>query len=94
MYRIMNESFRTFVQDSEHGAEIAQWQKSEQQSTWHAFRFVAIAAAIGTGVWMLYTQAAFSQAVVGYIAAIATLLTAVASLFGRSGIHAAGAKSE
>jgi hypothetical protein len=94
MYRIMNESFRRFVQDSEHGAEIAQWQKREQQSTWHAFRFVAIAAAIGTGVWMLYTQAAFSQAVVGYIAAIATLLTAVASLFGRSGAHAAGAKSE
>jgi hypothetical protein len=94
MYRIMNESFRRFVQGSKNGAEIDQWQKGEQQSTWRAFRFVAIAAGVGIGVWMLYTQAAFSQTIVGFIAAIATLLTAVAGLFGRSGGSAAGAKPE
>jgi hypothetical protein len=94
MYRIMNESFRRFVQGSEHADEIAQWERRDQQSTWRAFRFVAIAVAVGMGVWLLYTQAAFSQIVVGYIAAIATLLTAVAGLFGRSGRNPAVAKPE
>ncbi len=84
MYRIMNESFRRFVLSSEHAEEIAQWEKAEQTSTWRAFRFVGIAVAIGVGVWLLYTQAAFSQIVVAYIAAITTLLTAIAGLFGKS----------
>jgi hypothetical protein len=43
-----------------------------------------IAVAIGVGVWLLYMQAAFSQIVVAYIAAITTLLTAIAGLFGKS----------
>jgi len=94
MYRIMNESFRRFVLASEHGAEIDEWQKREQHSTWRAFRFIAIATVIGIGVWLLYTQAAFSQTVVGYLGAIATLLTAVAGLLGKSGGSAAGAKPE
>jgi hypothetical protein len=85
MYRIMNESFRRFIESAEHADEIAQWAKNERQSTWHAFRLVAIAVAIGTAVWVVYTQAALSQAVAGYVAGIATLLTAVTSLFGRSG---------
>jgi hypothetical protein len=93
MYRIMNESFRRFVL-SEHGAEIEQWQKREQLSTWRAFRLVAIAAAVGIGVWLLYTQAAFSQAVVGYIGAIATLLTAVAGLLGKPSVSSARTKPE
>jgi hypothetical protein len=84
MYRIMNESFRRFVLSNEHADEIAQWEKAEQTSTWRAFRFVGIAVAIGVGVWLLYTQAAFSQIVVAYIAAITTLLTAIAGLFGKS----------
>jgi hypothetical protein len=85
MYQIINESFRRFVLSPEHKEDIAQWEKLEQQSTWHAMRFVAIAIGIGFAAWLLYTQAAFSQTVVGYIAAIATLLTAAGSLFGRSG---------
>jgi hypothetical protein len=94
MYRIMNESFRRFVLAGEHGAEIEQWQKREQLSTWRAFRFVAIATAVGIGVWLLYTQAAFSQAVVGYIGAIATLLTAVAGLLGKPSVSSARTKPE
>jgi hypothetical protein len=85
MFQIINESFRRFVLSPEHAEEIAQWEKLEQQSTWHAMRFVVIAVGIGFAAWLLYTQAAFSQTVVGYIAAIATLLTAAGSLFGRSG---------
>jgi len=94
MYRIMNESFRVFVQNTDHGEEMAQWEKRERQSTWRAFRFVAIAVAVGTVVWLLYTQAEFSQIVIGYIAAIATLLTAVAGLLGRSGSNAPAAQLE
>jgi hypothetical protein len=83
MYRILNESFRKFVESTEHADEIAEWEKHEQQSTWRAFRLVLTAVAIGAAVWLLYAQAALFQIGSGYIAAIATLLTAVASLFSR-----------
>jgi len=85
MYRIMNESFRLFIKSTEHAEEIAEWERREQQSTWHAFRYVVIAAAFGGVAWLLYSQAALTQVVAGSVAAIVTLLTAVASLFGRSG---------
>ena len=84
MYKIINESFRRFVLSPEHADDIAQWVKLEQQSTWHALKFIVIAVGIGFAAWLLYSQAALSQQVVGYIAAIATLLTAAGSLFGRS----------
>jgi hypothetical protein len=93
MYKIINESFRRFVLSPEHADDIAQWVKLEQQSTWHALKFVVIAIGIGFAAWLLYTQAALSQQVVGYIAAIATLLTAAGSLFGRSG-KSTSAKAE
>jgi hypothetical protein len=85
MYRIMNETFLQFVRSAEHADEIAQWEKHEEQSTWRALRLVLIALAIGTGVWLLHSQAALSQTVAAYIAGIATLLTAITGLFGRSG---------
>jgi hypothetical protein len=85
MYRIMNESFPLFIQSTEHADEIAEWERREQQSTWHAFRYVVIAAAVGGVVWLLHSQAALTQVVAGSIAAVVTLLTAVTSLFGRSG---------
>jgi hypothetical protein len=93
MYKIINESFRRFVLSPEHADDIAQWVKLEQQSTWHALKFIVIAIGIGFAAWLLYTQAALSQQVVGYIAAIATLLTAAGSLFGRSG-KSVSAKAE
>jgi len=93
MYKIINESFRRFVLSPEHADDIAQWVKLEQQSTWHALKFIVIAIGIGFAAWLLYTQAALSQQVVGYIAAIATLLTAAGSLFGRS-IKSAQPKTE
>lgn len=78
MYRIMNDSFRSFIRSSEHEKEIAQWQKQEQQSTWQILRFVIIAATIGTCMWLLYAQAQLFQIGTGYITAIATLFTAIA----------------
>jgi hypothetical protein len=86
MYRLMNESFREFVQGTEHADEIEQWEKHEKQSTWRAFRLVLIAFAVGATGWLLHSQAALSQIVVAYIAGIGTLLTAIAGLLGRSGV--------
>jgi hypothetical protein len=83
MYRIMNESFRRFIESTEHENEIMKWQREERASTWHAFRAVLVVAALGVAVWMLYTQAALSQTVIGIIAGSATLLTAVGGLLGR-----------
>src|SRR5258708_39912755 len=85
MYRIMNETFLQFVKSTEHADEIAEWEKHEERSTWRALRLVLIALAIGTGVWLLHSQAALSQTVAAYIAGIATLLTASPGLFRRSG---------
>jgi hypothetical protein len=93
MYQIMNESFRRFIQSTEHTEEIAEWERREQQSTWHAFRYVVIGGVIGLGVWLLYTQATLTQVMAGSITAIVTLLTAVSSLFGRSGPQPAAASN-
>ncbi len=84
MYRIINESFRSFIRCSEHESEIAKWQSTEQRSTWQALRFVVIAALIGIGMWLLYAQAQLFQIGTGYITAIATLLTAIAGFATRT----------
>ena len=94
MYRIMNESFRLFIQSTEHADEIAEWERREQQSTWHAFRYVVIGAAVGGVLWLLHSHAELTQVVAGSIAAIVTLLTAVSTLFGRSGRQASPAPKD
>ena len=88
MYKIKDkdEKFHRFVLSPEHSEEMVRWDRVQQQSTWHAMKFVVITIGIGLAVWLLYSQAAFSQTMVGYIAAIATLLTAAGNLFGRSGV--------
>jgi hypothetical protein len=98
MYRVINDSFCRFVLSAEHSGEILDWEQHEQESTWHAFRFVLIAVLIGGGVWLLYTQAQLLQIGTGTITAIATLLTAIAGLstrFKRPSLEAqAGASSQ
>jgi hypothetical protein len=84
MYRVMNESFRRFVESPEHAEEIAHWERNEQQSTWRALRLFLTVIAIGAGMWLLYAQAELFQVGVGYVVAIGTLLTAVTGLLGRS----------
>jgi hypothetical protein len=83
MYRILNESFRSFIRSSEHQKEILEWQKTEQESTWKILRFVLVAAVIGVGLWLLYAQAQLFQIGAGYITALATLLTAIAGFTAR-----------
>ena len=98
MYRVINDSFCRFVLSAEHSGEILDWEQHEQESTWHAFRFVLIAVLIGGGVWLLYSQAQLLQIGTGTITAIATLLTAIAGLstrFKRPSLEAkAGASSQ
>ncbi len=84
MYRIINDSFRSFIRSSEHQSEIVEWQRTEQRSTWQALRFVVIATLIGIGAWLLYAQAQLFQIGAGYITAIATLLTAIAGFAART----------
>jgi hypothetical protein len=84
MYRIINDSFRSFIRSSEHESEIVEWQRTEQRSTWQALRFVVIATLIGIGAWLLYAQAQLFQIGAGYITAIATLLTAIAGFAART----------
>jgi hypothetical protein len=84
-YRIMNESFRCFVACTEHADEIAEWEKQEKQSTWRVVRLVMIGLALAAGIWLLHSQAALSQQLAAYIAGVATLVTAVSTLFSRSG---------
>ena len=84
MYRVMNESFRRFVEFPEHADEIAHWEKNEKQSTWRALRLFLVVVAVAAGMWLLYAQAELFQVGVGYVVAIGTLLTAVTGLLGRS----------
>jgi hypothetical protein len=94
MYRIINDSFRSFIRCSEHESEIVEWQRTEQRSTWQALRFVVFAALIGIGVWLLYAQAQLFQTGAGYITAIATLLTAIAGFAARTKRPTSSATSE
>jgi hypothetical protein len=94
MYRIVNESFRLFIRSNEHADEITEWRRRDQQSTWHAFRFVILGLAVAAGGWLLYTQAAFSQTVANYIAGITAFLTATAGLFARFGRQGASTPKE
>jgi hypothetical protein len=85
MYRIMNESFRSFIASTEHADEIGEWEKQQKQSTWRVFRLVTIALGLALGIWFFHSQAALSKELAGYVAAVATLLTTVSALFGHSG---------
>jgi hypothetical protein len=88
IYRIMNVSFRKFVSSPEHASEIEQWEKQRKQSTWRVLRLFLVGVAAIAGIWLLHSQAALSHELAAYIAAVATLLTAISALFGRSGKQA------
>jgi hypothetical protein len=75
MYRVMNHSFGRFVKSTEHMGEIRDFETEAGQSAWQASKAVLIAGAIGTLVWLLYTQADLFRIGVGYVAGIGALLT-------------------
>ncbi|MBV9180287.1 MAG: hypothetical protein JO356_03170, partial [Acidobacteria bacterium] len=85
MYRVINESFRRFIICAEHSDEIAAWKRQEKQSAWHVLRLVMTGLAVMAGIWILHSQAALSHELAAGITGIATLLTAISGLFGRSG---------
>ena len=80
----MNQSFSEFVKSADHADEIAEWEKSELQSTWRALRFFLVVLGVGVAIWLLYAQAQLFQMGTAYLAALGTLLTAAAGLLGRS----------
>jgi hypothetical protein len=84
MFRIMNMSFRRFVGSPEHVSEIEQWQSQQKRSTWRAVRLMLVGLFLILVVWLLHSQAALSQELTAYVAGIATLVTAVSTLFTRS----------
>jgi hypothetical protein len=84
MFRIMNMSFRRFVGSPEHMSEIEQMEKQQQRSTWRAVRLMLVGMFLLLVVWLLHSQAALSQEVTAYVAGIATLVTAVSTLFTKS----------
>jgi hypothetical protein len=81
MYRVMNQSFCSFVKSTEHIGEIAELEKEAGQSIWQALKLVLIAGAVGTCVWLLYAQADLFRIGLGYIAGIGALLTAAVNFF-------------
>ncbi len=84
MFRIMNMSFRRFVSSPEHISEIEQWEKQQKRSTWRAVRLMLVGLFLLLVVWLLHSEAALSQEVTAYVAGIATLVTAVSTLFTKS----------
>jgi hypothetical protein len=94
MFRIMNMSFRRFVSSSEHVSEIEAWEKQQKRSTWRALRLMLVGLFLLLMVWLLRSQAALSQEITAYVAGIATLVTAVSTLFTKSEKVVAGDSSQ
>ncbi|HZT32405.1 MAG TPA: hypothetical protein VFA33_21125 [Bryobacteraceae bacterium] len=78
--RIMNESFRRFVQAAQCPHEVARWEEEEAHSTWSAVKLALGTALVAFAAWLLYTQRDVFQVGVGYIAALGAATTAVTSL--------------
>jgi hypothetical protein len=78
--RIMNESFRRFVDNAQLPCEVAKWEEEVQNSTWSALKLGFTTAALAAGAWLLYTQQDLFQVGLGYIAAMGTASGAVVSL--------------
>ena len=78
--RIMNESFRRFVDNAQLPSEVAKWEEEVQNSTWSALKLGFTTAALAAGAWLLYTQQDLFQVGLGYIAAMGTASGAVVGL--------------
>jgi hypothetical protein len=70
-FRIMNDSFRQFILNSQYPQEIAEWEQEEQQSLWKALKLSLITGGVLTGLWLLYAQQEIFNLSVGYISAFA-----------------------
>jgi hypothetical protein len=68
--RIMNESFRRFIRNSQYHEEIVSWEREGEQSVWRYLKLSLGILAVAAAAWLLYSQQQFFNAMLGYIGAI------------------------
>jgi hypothetical protein len=68
--RIMNESFRRFIRNSQYHEEIVTWEREGDQSVWRYLKLSLGILAVAAATWLLYSQQQFFNAVLGYVGAI------------------------
>jgi len=68
--RIMNESFRQFIRNSQYHEEIVTWEQQGEQSVWRSLKMSLGILAVAAAAWLLYSQQQFFNTVVAYVGAI------------------------
>ena len=68
--RIMNESFRRFIRNSQYHEEIVTWEQQGEQSLWRSLKMSLGILAVALAAWLLYSQQQFFNTVVAYVGAI------------------------
>jgi hypothetical protein len=80
--RIMNESFRRFIRNSQQRDEIEAWEKEGEQSVWRFLKLSLGILAVALGAWLLYSQQQFFNTVVAYVGALGAAAGVVFKLLG------------
>ena len=80
--RIMNESFRRFIRNSQQRDEIEAWEKEGEQSVWRFLKLSLGILALALGAWLLYSQQQFFNTVVAYVGALGAAAGMVFKLLG------------
>ncbi len=68
--RIMNESFRQFIRNSQQRDEVAAWEQEGEQSVWRTLKLSLAILAAALGVWLLYSQQEFFSTAIGYVSTL------------------------
>jgi hypothetical protein len=68
--RLMNDSFRRFIHNSQQDDEVAIWKQEGDQSVWRSLKLVLILVGGLMILWLVYAQQQFFNAAIGYISAI------------------------
>ncbi len=71
-YRIMNESFCSFVRNARRPEELARWEQEQSQSAWSAVKMGLGTALFLFGAWLVYAQQDTLQLAIGFLAALGT----------------------
>jgi hypothetical protein len=92
--RIMSESFRQFIRDSQQREEIAAWQQEGEQSPWRFLKLSLGILGVAIAAWLLYSQQQFFNTVVAYVgaigAAVGVVFKLLSDLRGRRSAPSAG----
>jgi hypothetical protein len=68
--RIMNESFRQYVSNSQQRDEVEAWEREGEQSVWRFLKLSLGILAMAGAAWLLYSQQQFFNTVVAYMGAL------------------------